>query len=396
MKPYYETENGKLYQGHALDILKALPDQSVYCCVTSPPYWGLRDYGTEPQIWDADPECDHVWGGNIPPRGKSGWHTFEHKCHSPGSHKTTIGSTMKEQPTQNPGHGQFCQKCGAWYGSYGLEPTPELYVDHTVQIFREVRRVLKDDGTLWLNLGDSYAASRSYQVSDNLHKPVGPSRNMARSKPPNGLKQKDLVGIPWRVALALQADDWYLRQDIIWHKPNPMPESVQDRCTKSHEYIFLLSKSKKYHYDHEAIKQPIAASTIGRGPVDFGGKKGRDYNPDESDPNYRAGNEQWGRTFDYKTSCKNGVNKRSVWTISTKPFPDAHFAVFPPALIEPCILAGCPKGETVLDPFIGSGTTFLVSYKHGRKCVGVDLSQTYLDDITIPRIEKETRQFKLF
>jgi len=323
VKPYFETENGVLYHGNCLAVLKSLPDQHVNCCVTSPPYWRLRDYGVEGQL--------------------------------------------------------------------GLEKTPDEYVEKMVTIFREVLRVLKDDGTLWLNLGDTYAAARSYQVVDSGRKDVG---NKIGCSIPPGLKQKDLVGIPWRVAFALQSDGWYLRQDIIWHKPNPMPESVKDRCTKAHEYIFLLSKSAKYHYDHETIKEPVAESTIGRGPVDFGGKKGREYQPDKTDPNFRNGKEQWGRTFDYKDSCKNGRNKRSVWTVSTKPFSGAHFAVFPPALIEPCILAGCPEGGTVLDPFIGSGTTALVAYKHDRKFLGIELSEEYLKDIIVLRIEQETKQLK--
>jgi len=237
-------------------------------------------------------------------------------------------------------------------GQIGLEGMPDEYVGKIVQVFREVRRVLRDDGTVWLNLGDSYAAARggSRQPAETLAGGVhgktktgeGVNRgrkdgyNPTRNAQAIGLKHKDLCGIPWRVAFALQADGWYLRQDIIWHKPNPMPESVRDRCTKSHEYIFLLSKSPKYYYDYEAIKEPSNAC------VDTGKR-----------------------------------NKRSVWSVTTKPFRGAHFATFPPDLIKPCILAGCPEGGMVLDPFMGSGTTLMVSEENGRNSVGIELNDEY-------------------
>lgn len=258
--------------GDCREVLKTLPEKSVHCCVTSPPYFNLRDYGVEGQI--------------------------------------------------------------------GLEQSPEEYVNELVTVFREVKRVLRDDGTLWLNLGDSYAGSGKGIGSDH-GKAVFTDENIRKTNWKNtGLKPKDLIGIPWRVAFALQAEGWYLRSDIIWEKLNPMPESVRDRPTKSHEYIFLFSKSSRYYYDNEAIKEPVAESTIGRGKVTFGGAKGRAYNPEMGDPNYRNGSEQWGREFDYTTSCANGRNKRTVWAVPTKPYKRAHFATFPPKLIEPCILAG--------------------------------------------------------
>lgn len=338
-----------------LEGLKLLDDNSIHCCVTSPPYWGLRDYGVDGQL--------------------------------------------------------------------GFESTPEEYVSRMVEIFREVKRVLRDDGTLWLNLGDSYAGSGKRQTQDGCADPKVkkchgmklPKNNMTKD-----LKPKDLVGIPWMVAFALRADGWYLRQDIIWHKPNPMPESVTDRCTKAHEYIFLLSKSQKYYYDHEAIKEPVAESTIGRGPVSFGGEKGRNYKPNKGDPNYRGGNEQWGRIFDYTKSCKSkniqydgqkpntfhmkrqeGLrdelyfvrNKRSVWTVTTKPFKEAHFATFPPELITPCIKAGCPKGGTVLDPFMGAGTTAIVAYEWGCNYIGIELNKEYCN-IAEKQIKEYTAQIR--
>jgi len=266
-----------------------------------------------------------------------------------------------------------------------------------------VRRVLRDDGTLWLNLGDSYAGGgngRGDKMTDKSRKQltnrgatgqVGQVMAMPRPKD-IGLKPKDLIGIPWRVAFALQADGWYLRQDIIWAKPNPMPESVTDRCTKSHEYIFLLSKNAKYYYDHNAVKEPVAASTIGRGKVDFGGAKGRGYKKDiaPDDPNFRNGSEQWGRTFDYTESCKNGRNRRDVWTVATKPYKEAHFATFPPELIRPCVLAGSPVGGLVLDPFMGAGTVGLVCRQESRKYVGFELNPEY-----IKLAEKRIAEYKL-
>ena len=462
MKPYWQQDGNKIYQGHVLEELQGLEPESVHCVVTSPPYWGLRDYGLPPMIWDAQESCMHEWGDENTIR-KYGRHGDNARC----------GNTKNDAMDAVLNQGQFCQLCGAWRGSLGLEPTPELYIKHIVEIFREVKGVLRKDGTVWLNLGDSYAGGgragkNGIQKWGGMESLNQDKKYGAPSGKIDGLKPKDLCGIPWRVALALQADGWWLRQDIIWSKSNPMPESVTDRCTKSHEYLFLLTKSGKYFFDAEAIKVPAAESTQDRGPVDFGGEKGRNYKPEKSDPNYRGGNEQWGRTYHYDGGT---VNKRSVWQIATQPMPDAHFATFPQKLVEPCILAGtsekgcCPecgspwerviekvdtgkaqkmadgwdtkpgghntihregreKGEagkpvmesttigwkptckceiiltvnpcTVLDLFFGSGTIGTVAHKHGRNFIGIELSKTYLDDIAIPRIEKETAQLKMF
>ena len=260
----------------------------------------------------------------------------------------------------------------------GLEPTPEEYVDNMVNVFREVKRVLRDDGTLWLNLGDSYATTgdRNEGGSDKQKSNIG-SNNFKREIN-SGLMPKNLVGIPWRVALALQADGWYLRQDIIWHKPNPMPESVTDRCTKSHEYIFLLSKSQKYYYDACAIKEELKESSVRRNQSGWNGNQDRDYvgGPQNHMSKYLG-----------SKSAKNEThrNKRSVWTVNTKPFKKAHFAVFPEKLIEPCILAGCPKDGIVLDPFIGSGTTGKVARTHHRNFIGIELNKEYIDKIAKER-----------
>ena len=282
-----------------------------------------------------------------------------------------------------------CKKCGAKRidQQIGLEKTPEEYVEKMVEVFREVKRVLKHDGTVWLNLGDSYNSSPSNQQCGNLPNTdkqlTAAYRSQGRKiRKIDGLKPKDLVGIPWRVAFALQSDGWWLRQDIIWHKPNPMPESVTDRCTKSHEYIFLLTKSAKYYFDNEAIKEPVAESSIERLNQNIEKQIGttRANGGQKSNGNLKAvGDIEYGR------------NKRSVWTITTQPFKDCHFAVFPPKIPELCIKAGSKEGDTVLDPFFGSGTTGWVAQRLGRKWIGIELNAEY-----IKIAEKRFAQKELF
>jgi site-specific DNA-methyltransferase (adenine-specific) len=254
----------------------------------------------------------------------------------------------------------------------GLEATPEAYVGRMVEVFREVRRVLREDGTLWLNLGDSYSqpgASQSFRNATNANcngcnDTKKPRNQIVRN---HGLKPKDLVGIPWRVAFALQADGWYLRQDIIWHKPNPMPESVTDRCTKAHEYVFLMAKSQRYYYDAEAISE--AGAWCGKQLGIVRGKKVRA----ESMGRKPSGNEVAGAD----ATSPDRRNRRSVWTVCTKPYSGAHFAVMPPDLVKPCILAGCPEGGVVLDPFMGSGTVAAVAQDAGRRAIGIELNPEY-------------------
>jgi DNA modification methylase len=283
-------------------------------------------------------------------------------------------------------------------GQLGLEKSPDEYVRSMVEVFRCVRDVLADDGMLWLNLGDSYAANRGYQVPSTLMN--GDATNAAQAGAGQGmkaadlgLKPKDLIGIPWRVAFALQSDGWYLRQDIIWAKPNPMPESVTDRCTKSHEYIFMLTKRERYYYDHEAVKEPVAASTIARLSQDVENQRGSDRVPGKTNGPMKAvggsrskqdghGRRHAGFNARYdERVAESGVpetrNRRSVWTVATRPYKGAHFATFPPDLIEPCILAGAPPGGIVLDPFMGSGTTAAVAVKHGRQYLGCELNPEY-------------------
>lgn len=252
----------------------------------------------------------------------------------------------------------------------GQEDTVEGFVNKMVEVFREVRRILRDDGTLWLNLGDSYMSAKNcapppQTVANGNIRGMPSDFIPANRKEQKGLKQKDLIGIPWRVAFALQADGWYLRQDIIWSKPNPMPESVEDRCTKSHEYIFLLSKKPNYYYDHEAVKEAATTAPMKRD------KAGEGYQADyPHGDRFSQGERVWG--------ADGKRNKRSVWTVNTKPFKGAHFATYPKELIEPCILAGCPKGGMVFDPFTGSGTTAVVALTNGRNYTGTELNPDYL------------------
>ena len=288
------TMTHTILQGDVREQLLTMPDNSVQCCVTSPPYFGLRDYGMDEQI--------------------------------------------------------------------GLERDPDAFVDTLVNVFREVRRVLRSDGTLWLNIGDSYAGSGKGPEGNigkgETHRNVGPTHG---GVVPDGMKPKDLIGIPWMLAFALRKDGWYLRQDIIWHKTTSMPESVKDRCTRNHEYLFLLSKSRTYYFDAEAIKTPAKQ--------DWGTRdrsKGKYHNEGSGLQPHS------GLTKSYATA-----NKRSVWTISPSNFKGAHFATFPEALVEPCILAGSKPQDTVLDPFLGSGTTLAVAKRLGRHGIGVELNPEY-------------------
>ena len=303
MSLYYDSDDVQLHHGDALDVARTLPDGMARTIVTSPPYFGLRDYGEDGQI--------------------------------------------------------------------GAESSVNEYVARMVELFRELRRVLTDDGTLWLNLGDSYAGSASgYREgsarADGQVRGDGHSRRNRNGTPACGVPAKNLLGIPWRVAFALQDDGWILRSDIIWHKPNPMPESVTDRPTKAHEYLFLFAKSPRYYYDADAIREPFA---LGHATSGGGGKAVADRN-------------DGGKT---QVSQHDARNKRTVWEVGTVPFPGSHFAVYPPELIRPCIRAGSQPGDVVLDPFSGSGTTGAVATFEGRKYIGIDLNRDYL------RMSLETR-----
>ncbi|WP_339774250.1 site-specific DNA-methyltransferase [uncultured Thalassospira sp.] len=340
--------------GDAVARLKGLPDQSVNCCVTSPPYYGLRDYGMPGQI--------------------------------------------------------------------GLEETPGAFIARLVDVFREVRRVLRDDGTLWVNLGDSYASKPNGSIGrstlDGTQSGQAEYRRTnarRKSRLPGGLKHKDLMGMPWRLAFALQDDGWYLRQDIIWAKPNPMPESVRDRCTKSHEYMFLLTKKPRYYFDRGAISEPVAPASVARLAQDIENQAGSDRVVGKSNGRMKAVTRSKRDSFKREDSKRcvahpgqtmgthrpdrdDGQwdiakrNKRSVWNVATIGFKEAHFATFPLALIEPCILAGCPVGGVVLDPFGGAGTTGLVAGHHGRDAILCELNPEYAA-LSARRIKHELRLF---
>jgi len=452
----------QIIQGDALSVLRTFPDESVHCVITSPPYWGLRKYSTEPVVWDGDPKCAHEWGDC---GSKETNHVDKRRWNHGVNGRGEVQANEKLPPkkAENISLGNFC-RCGAWKGNLGLEPTIDLYVRHLTDIFREVRRVLREGGTLWLNLGDSYATGagsarspggkcfgkQNEAVETGDYPSCQPNR-----MPQDGLKPKDLVGIPWMVAFALRADGWWLRSDIIWHKPNPMPESVTDRPTKSHEYVFLLAKSQKYYYDAEAIAEKTVTPIDGRGSAAERKAMGHPVRYGDTDGMASRGD---GWTMPSMSARSGGRNRRSVWTIATQPFSEAHFATFPEGLVQPCILAGtsergaclkcgspwertiestghvnqregahvpnhsptktdstgwqpttrstniwaptcgCGVKETrpcvVLDPFMGSGTTALVARKAGRDFVGIELSADYIK-LAEGRIAQEMIQMRL-
>ena len=385
--PAYQNGSVKVYLGDAREVLRELSPESVDCVVTSPPYWGLRDFDVPSSVWGGDPDCRHRWGRMQRGRRKDMLPTETTK------RRARVGLTEHQDAAATSG-GRFCERCGAWLGSLGLESSPELFVVHMVEVMREVRRVLKPTGTLWLNLGDSfYGGSRTPRTKQG------------------GLKPKDLIGIPWEVALAMREDGWYLRSDLVWSKPNPVPEPSVDRPIRAHEFVFLLSKERHYFYDAEAVRE---VATAGRGS-----SRGAEA------PRHQT------------------RNRRSVWTIPTQPYRGSHTATFPVKLVEPCILAGTsaagccsrcgrpwrrelevtyqsiprnPENRrrrhadprifeitvprvrqartigwqptcdcdapavpaVVLDPFVGTGTTLLVAQQHGRQALGVELNRTFL------------------
>ena len=335
-----DIEKNTIINGNSLEVLKSLPDNSIDCCVTSPPYYALRDYG-----------CD---------------------------------------------------------GQIGLEETPEKYIESLCDVFSEVRRVLTPEGTLWLNIGDSYNGNKVGNTEVVKNKKVSESNDFHK-KLWGGAKPKDLIGIPWMLAFALRSQGWYLRQDIIWHKPNPMPESVTDRCTKSHEYIFLMSKSQKYYFDYEAIQEPCADQSRTNYAC---GNRTNGINKDRNDNDFGERSKNWKprtkncqydgqKPNSFHLSRENGEpdkeyyvrNKRDVWSVNVKPCSEAHFATYPFELIKPCILAGCPENGIVLDPFMGSGTTAIVARSLNRNYLGVELNPEYIK-IAHRRLDKHLGMFQ--
>jgi DNA modification methylase len=363
----------KILHGNCIDKIKELDDNSIDCVVSSPPYFGLRDYGTA-QWKGGNPNCSHAYGRNT----RGGLSDFQ---------KNNKGSFGDEAVKS----GECCKLCGAKRidEQFGLEKTYQDYLANTVKVFETFKPKLKDTATIWWNVGDSYnnkpAGNKDLKKSsglpnkkENLHKRKDNiSKVLLKS-----LKEKDLMMIPNRVAIALQEAGWYIRSEIIWHKPNPMPESVRDRPTSAHEKIWLITKSKKYYYDADAIREPLAASSLNRLNQDIKNQKGstRGNGGMKSNGNMKA------------VGNKETKNKRNVWTVTTKPCKEAHFATFPKDLIEPCIKAGCPEGGLVLDPFGGSGTTGIVAAQNNRNAVLIELNQKYID-IAKKRIDKELGLF---
>jgi DNA modification methylase len=384
----------KVHFGNCIDTMNRMPECFVNTCVTSPPYYGLRDYGSGKWV-GGDPSHEHTAlthnGRNTGRNDVERMYGPDGKV-APGRRDTpTIADhrdiAQLQARTAFPA-GSKCE-CGAVYEDeqIGLEKSPEEYIENMVDVFRAVRRVLRDDGTIWVNIGDTYNSGGGYSpdapsnrrrqdalLNGNARDGVfNVSKRLEERTPTRvprveGLKPKDLIGIPWMLAFALRADGWYLRSDIIWSKPNPMPESIKDRPTKSHEYIFLLSKSQHYYYDNAAIAEP--ASTAGVVHKMVGNKASRAY----AMGRVPSGNERHDAP---PVVTKEMKNKRSVWTVNAKPYSGAHFATYPEELIEDCILAGCPEGGVVLDPFMGSGTTAAVAARMQRRWVGCELNPDY-------------------
>ena len=380
-------------------ILPTLPSDSVDLCVTSPPYWGLRDYGGDSQIWGGDPNCEHEWGDRIETKN---------------NYRQGLGGTLTNSKEYSElrietgtvsNHGTVCVRCGAWKGSLGLEPHPQLYVDHLVEICREVKRVIKPKGSFWLNLGDTY-----YGSGKGAGTPLEDAKEvyiMDRSSVPkqnirsNWLQPKQLLGIPWRVATALQDDGWILRNCVIWFKPNHMPESVRDRLTKSYEFFFFFVKSKKYYFDLDAIRIPqqtkgdyadysgklelserskrpevLTRDNLGK-PNHKNGKNPGDVLTKHELATSRIGNFSYDDPLHNKAYHENGKNPGDFWEVNTQPFPGSHFAVFPPELIEPIIKSSSPPNGVVMDTFAGSGTALRVARKLGRSFIGIELNPEY-------------------
>jgi DNA modification methylase len=394
-------------------MIKTLPDESVQMCCTSPPYYGLRDYQTPPLVWDGDPNCEHEWVEHVQPAANG-------IVHDGGMSGETLSGNSG---TRKPKRSDFCTKCFAWSGQYGLEPMPEMYIKHTVDLFRAVRRLLKSDGVLWLNLGDSYAGSWGNYVAAGstsakamdkrrkdkygTFKPPMADRGGSASMPPG----KNLLGIPWRIALELQADGWFLRSAIVWAKPNGMPGSQDDRPTCSYEMIFLLSVKSDYYSDFDAIKTPPRESTRIRlaqnvqaqagshrangGAKTNGPMKAVAKNDKQRGHSRRhAGfNERWD-AMEKKEQQSVPAMIRDVWFVSPEGYDGAHFAVMPREIARRCILAGSRKGDTVLDPFAGSGTTLEVAEKLGRGHIGIELSEKYIKTLIEPRLANINPLFK--
>ena len=357
---YYKDDNVAIFEGSSLPVLESLPSESIDCVVTSPPYWALRDYGTEGIVWDGSPECDHEW-------------------------LDTVNNS--------------CAKCGAWKGSLGLEPDFKLYIKHLLDIFDEVKRVLKDSGTLWVNIADTYSGSHQGYGKSTLSRLSGKNKenlgstdsylqkysHTINTPPPNSktsIPDKSLCLIPNRFSIGMLDRGWICRNDIIWHKPSCMPQSVYDRFTIDYEHVFFFVKNKKYYFKQQF--EPFRDSSLLRAKYGYHSKK--------TDTGIHGGmtsKTQAEAARKMVTGELPGRNKRCVWNIASQSFKGSHFAVYPPMLIKPMIDAGCPEGGIVLDPFAGSGTTGLVAKQLRRRFIGIELSKKYIDEIIMPRLVAE-------
>jgi DNA modification methylase len=363
-----EDRDWTIIEGNAVTEMRKLPERSVQCCVTSPPYWGLRAYGTDPQVWGGDGECKHRWG-------TLERHPLANSLAGPNGKKWLNAPAAKRSKETGP----FCQKCGAWKGELGSEPNPYLFIENMVSVFREVRRVLKDDGVLWLNLGDCYASpgmayegdgkrandSVKHSARHTDHYEQQPNRGRFQ-----GFKRKELIGMPWRVALALHDDGCLLRCDVIWQKLRALPESVRDRPSREHEYIFMLTKGPKYYYDQDAVRTELTRKTF----TTFGTKRttgaGEDAGRDVKSRNIRGEN-RWPRLG--ADGHPIGANLRSVWSIAPEKYRDGHYAIYPRKLVLPCVLSSTRPGDVVLDPFSGCATTGRVALETLRRFIGIEL-----------------------
>lgn len=360
----------RIIRGNVLDVLKELPDKLVDCVITSPPYWSLRDYKIEPVVWDGVDGCEHEWNTIIKPATSGG---------KDGSNLEGGKATQNQTATKSSHNSQFCTHCNAWRGQLGLEPTIELYIDHLLQIFDEVGRVMKDEATLWVNLGDSYSGGpqRNEGFNERWHGKQYLGNKQAETdrerptRPDTDIPTKSLCLIPQRFAIAMVDRGWILRNTIIWHKPSCMPSSAKDRFTVDFEYVYFFVKQQKYWFEqqfepHQSSEESIKRAEYGRYALSKNAKA-----------NKREGCPDFLQKPENNYGSLRGRNKRCVWTVNTQPFPEAHFATFPEKLVEPMILAGCPEGGIVLDPFIGSGTVAIVSVQNRRDYLGIDLSSEY-------------------
>jgi len=363
----------KVICGDCLGVMKGIPDECIDMAITSPPYWGLRDYGIE-QIFGGNKDCRHEWSRE---KGRK-------------LRGTDVGKRKEVYPTIHLPDTNLCLKCGAWKGQLGLEPTPEMYIEHMTQIFHELKRILKKTGTFWLNMGDTYSSgSGSTNTGFNERWGNSPGRKKQENPKPKiqaSLPLKCLCMIPERLAWSLIQDGWTLRNKIIWYKPNGMPSSVKDRFTSKWEYIFMFSKSRKYYFDLDAVREPFKEATYERTKYAYNPYKG-----DIQGAIKHTGQRKFAENV--KSGNLLGKNPGDVWSIATQPFPEAHFAVYPEKLLEKPIKAGCPQNGIVLDPFFGFGTTGLMAIKLGRNFIGIELNPEYIK-IAKKRLAQEVLPFK--